>query len=99
MKRADKPLQVEVDRGVLVIRIGINTLKDSAETGPAFWERYPEDVGDGPWSSVNDANQLAHDVARELQREKEDGTTPLDLLLDKALRDAYDDGSIAFDPL
>lgn len=91
----DRPLQVEVSDGELVIRIGIETLAFSAGRCQALLE-YPGEH-DPPYCKIVDANELALDVCRELQDEQDDGTTPLDELLDRCIVNARENGSAAFD--
>ena len=43
---------------------------------------------------VTDLAEFARDVVRELNREAEDGTTPIHELLDRALAEAVDQGSL-----
>lgn len=84
-------LEVEVVNGRLVISIGVDTLKYCHN----LIER--ENVigyGPGPGFFISDATGFAKDVAAKLVLEEEDGTTPVHLLLDKAVQDAADDGSI-----
>jgi hypothetical protein len=92
MKPADTPLKVEVENDQLVIRIGINTLAIAAENCPEFYQE-----NDPPYVTVSDPLELANDVVRELSREQEDGTTPVHLLLDRAILAAFENGSLGFD--
>jgi hypothetical protein len=46
---------------------------------------------------IIDKKQLIKDVLVELNREAEDGTTMIHLMLDEAITDAYDNGSEAFE--
>jgi hypothetical protein len=91
----ERPLSVKVDRGQLVIRIGINTLAFCAERCPRFYDHEKHDA-DGSYVRVTDKAELAKDIARALQHEQEDGTTPLHILLDDAIEYAYGDGSLGF---
>ena len=89
MKR--RPLTVKIEKDELVIRIGIGTLAFSADECPLFYngERDCSDV------KVIDPPEWAKDVLRELEREEEDGSTPVTELIDKAMSDAVDQGSLA----
>lgn len=90
----DQPLVAKIEGQQLVIRIGIDTLAYSAEHCPRL---YDYDKHDGPpYCKVVNKEELAMDVIHELEREQEDGTTPLHLLLDQAIIDAMDGGSAAF---
>lgn len=95
MEHQDDPLRVEVtDGGELVIRIGIERLADC-------FERMDEN---NPWSDelrdfkkiaeVVDYKEFADDVRSALCVEREDGSTILTDLLDKATMAAFDDGSL-----
>lgn len=91
----DTPLEVKVTRKKLTISIGIGTLAHVAANCPLLVE-HPGETWE-PFAKVTDPAELARDVKRALEAEEEDGTTPLHTLLDKAISDAFDDGSIAFD--
>lgn len=93
-KTADLPLVCRIEREQLVIRIGIDTLAFATEHCERF---YDHEQHDGPpYCSVIDNAELAHDVQRALLDEREDGATPLSLLIDECTEAARDDGSLAF---
>src|SRR5690606_36345212 len=93
----NRPLEVNIEDDELVIRIGIDTLAFSAEHCPSFFE-YDKHASTGPpYCKIVDNMELAKDIRRELQREEENGTTPLHILLDECLVSARDDGSLAFE--
>lgn len=48
-------------------------------------------------AKVVDYTRLLRDIKMELNREAEDGTTTVHLMLDDAIRNAYDNGSEAFE--
>jgi hypothetical protein len=81
-----QPLKVEVVRGRLVISVGIDTFAFAAENCFHFFD------GDKQTVKVTDQQAFAEAVARELQKEAEDGTTPLHLMLDQAFVNAVEDG-------
>jgi hypothetical protein len=93
MKNEDSPMEVKVDQGVLMISIGIDTL--------AWAFEHQDD--NNPWLDsahdfvqslkVIDPLQFAKDVACEITREEEDGTSPLHLFFDKMCNEACDQGS------
>ena len=94
----DQPLSCKLEGDELVIRIGIDTLAWAAQSErreTAFWE-YDYTVGDlvQRWKIIDNL-EWAKDVIRELNREEEDGSSPLTNLLDKASENAVDQGSIA----
>lgn len=82
VKPANAPLTVVVDRDQLVIRIGVSTLAYAVQNG--------ED-----WTGeIIDSKGFARDVVNVLLDEREDGTTPVHLLLDAAAQEAANQGSI-----
>lgn len=92
----NRPLQVKVEDDELVIRIGIGTLAFAAERCPLLTEYPGPGEKDPPYCKIADAKTLADDIARELLAEEEDGSTPLDYLLDNAILKAYEDGAEGF---
>lgn len=87
----DQRLQATVEGDELVIRIGLDTLKMAAEWNPLFATEQ-----DGPWESIEDTKELAHDVCRAMTHEEEDGSSPLTNFVDQAVLDAAENGSIGF---
>ncbi len=87
----ERPLTVRIERDELVIRIGIGTLAFSAGECPLFYngELDRQDV------RVTDPAEWASDVLCALAQEEEDGSTLVTELLDNAMSDAVDNGSIA----
>lgn len=83
-KMADAPLVVEIARGRLVISIGVNALGYAVTAGEQGLR-------------VTDATLAAANILRELQREEEDGTTPVHKMLDKAALDAWEHGGEGFE--
>jgi hypothetical protein len=81
----DQPLQVEVKNKVLSISIGVNTLV-------FVYKHKPRTVEEKEFSITN-IDGFAKDVANELHKEEEDGSTPVHLLLDKAIEAATINGS------
>ena len=82
MKKRDQPLRVELKQGLLSISVGIGTL--------AYCNNHDERL-DG--INIVDADAFGKDLVFELNREEEDGTTPVYLLFDKAIQDAADNGA------
>jgi hypothetical protein len=94
--QADLPLVCRREGEQLVIRIGIGTLAFAAEHCEKFYD-YDKHASTGPpYVKVIDKGELCNDTIRELSREREDGATPLCLLLDECTEAARDDGSLAF---
>lgn len=88
-----KKLSVKIVKGVLRIEIGISTLKFAAEHYEGFYLPHTGKFG----IVVKDEKEFAKEVAAELEHEQEDGSTPVHLLLDKAIDDAVNGGSQALD--
>lgn len=87
------PLEVKIQDGALVVRIGIATLAHAVTYSD--WANPYDDAADDYIRSfaIVDAPQFAADVANEMLREREDGATPLSLFLDKMAQNAVNDGS------
>jgi hypothetical protein len=88
------PLEVKIEDGALVIRIGIQTLAH-AVTYSDWANPYDEASGDYLRSfAITDAPQFAADVLHEMLREEEDGSTPLSDFIDACSEKAVEDGSV-----
>lgn len=85
--RAAEPLSVRVEDDVLTIRIGVGLLAFSTQMA---------DEWDADWR-VSDVRQFAADVARDLESDEEDGTTPVHRMIDAAAGRAADAGSLAIE--
>ena len=85
----NKPLTVSMENGCLLISIGIDTLEHVVKHCPEF-----DDVA--PMPELADIDVLCSDIIQELEREEEDGTTPVHRLLDKAIYAAMENGSEGF---
>jgi hypothetical protein len=94
-KNADTPLKITVEDGCLVIRIGVNVIAFAAEEMEVN-NPFDETLDDFKrlWS-ITDPEQFTKDLIREIEREEEDGTTPLALFLDKMCLNAIEDGTEA----
>lgn len=89
----DAELQVSVEDGALIIKIGVNTLAFSAENGPLSDNydpvKFPEPV------KVIDPQKFALDVRFALVDELgEDGSTIVTQMLDRAIEEASENGSL-----
>lgn len=95
MESSESSLAVEVKDGVLMIRLGVETLKWAAEHMKAN-NPYDEEMGSFRrlWK-ITDATKFADDVRHALTEEEEDSSTVLTELFDKAALAAIEDGSIA----
>jgi hypothetical protein len=103
LRKKDTPLTIKIENGLFTIQIGIDTLAwafDHLDSNNPYKEIGPEDeFGDRDWDFVQeykvvDSEEFAKDVARIMQREEEDGSTPLSNFLDKMCNAAVDYGSI-----
>jgi hypothetical protein len=88
----DAPLMCSIEDGELFIRIGIETLAWSLEHHPDLLNDLCE-----PRYKVTGHEEFSRDVLRELEREEEDGTTIVHLLLDRAMNEALEQGSCAIE--
>ena len=79
-KHEEQRLIVEVVGERLVISVGIKVLAFAAEN----CERFYDGIKDEYTHKVTDANVFANEVSLALQHEKEDGTTPVCVLLANA---------------
>ncbi len=97
-KPSDRPLRCTVKNGVLTIEIGVATLAFAALRSPFAYEMMGDNCATRPDTrfSIANARGFAKDVVREMTREEEDGTTPLDTMLDEVTRKAIEDGSEYF---
>lgn len=92
MRPMDEPLKVEVVKGRLVISIGVQTLA-FAYTHSDLNNPYNEKTCEfQKLYEVTKPNDLAESVAMELNREEEDGTTPVHKMLDKVFEDVVENG-------
>lgn len=92
-----RPLEVKMERGALVIRIGAQTLAHAVVYSD--WANpFNEEADDYIRSfAITDAPQFAADVLHEMLREREDGSTPLSDFLDRMSQNAVDQGSLGLD--
>lgn len=92
--KEETPLSCKIDDGELVIRIGINVLTFASNHRDPFL--VDDEITGFPRQAwiVTDVLEFAKDVCRELNREEEDGSSPLTNLLDLAFTNALDQGSL-----
>lgn len=90
----DTPMRVLVVGGKLTIEIGVATLAFSCLRAPFLWD----ETGTPPHEryEITDEIGFANEVRCALLHEKEDGSTPLDRLLDACCESAINDGSQCF---
>lgn len=89
------PLDVQVDSGALVIRIGAQTLAHAVAFSD--WAN-PYDDASGDYIrtfAITDVVTFARDVRAAMLREEEDGSSPLSDFLDEMTEAAVEDGSTA----
>lgn len=91
----ERPLRVRVVDGELRIDIGVNVLAFAALRAPHLWDetgRRPDER-----YRITSPTRFARDVQRALLAEKEDGSTPLEDLLDRVTQEVIEDGSLYFE--
>lgn len=89
-----RPLEVKIERGALVIRVGLETLAHAvtyADWANPFDEQADEYIRT---FAITDVAGFAGDVKHAMLDEREDGSTPLSDFLDKVSEAALDDGSL-----
>jgi hypothetical protein len=92
--REGMPLRAEVDGERLVVSIGVDTLAFAFEHGEEN-NPYNEVTGDFERRyQISWAAQFAKDVCAEMNREGEDGSTPLTRFLDGVMDEAVNQGSL-----
>lgn len=86
------PLTVKVTNNKLIISIGIDTLAWAASNVPdnGLWK-------DGSELIVLNSKEFADNMAIILQQEEEDGTTPVHILLENAMREVAEQGYLSVD--
>ena len=90
-----RPLEVKIERGALVIRIGVQVLAH-AVTYSDWANQYDNEQQDYIRTfAITDAEAFAGEVAHAMLSEREDGSTPLSDFLDKMTEAAVEDGSMA----
>lgn len=80
----------KIQRRSIVIRVPIKAIERGVEGAWASGYRAPR-------LKVTDADAFAKELVNELNKESEDGTTPVDLLFDKAAYDAMEQGAEGID--
>lgn len=83
-------LTVKIEGDAIVIRLPIDVVPVCVDTA---WARgFGDPTGKHEWAITNPEG-FAADVVRELNREEEDGTTPVHKLFDEVLAEAIEQGS------
>lgn len=92
-----RPLSVEIKSGELIIRAGIDTVKWALEHHEES-QPFNDETGDyeQKWI-VTDSLEFSKEVMNAMEREEEDGTTPLILFLDQMCMAALEDGGAGVD--
>lgn len=100
MKKKNQPLQGKVEKGLLIVSIGIDTLAFAFEHQDSNnpYVKIESDDGLADYDFVQqckviDNEEFAKDVLNELFREEEDGSNPINILLDKVCDEAVNQGS------
>ena len=84
------PLDCRVEGKRIAVYVGFDELVFAAAHHPAFWDK--ESGESIPNINVTDPAIFAQEVVRQLNREGEDGSTPVTRLLGRAIEDAVGDG-------
>ena len=87
------PLEAKLVEGALDIGVGESILRFAAEHHPDLWNG----ATDTFLVKVTDPVVFAKEVLRQINREEEDGSTPLSRMLDAAILAAVDDGCEGID--
>jgi hypothetical protein len=97
VRGADAPLTVDIENDEIIIRIGIGTLAYAFNHMEEnnLWSDDKHDFVQS-WK-VSDPVEFAEDVVGELTREEEDGSHPLNRLLDQVSNAAADQGSLGIE--
>ena len=82
----DHPLQVKIENGQLVIRIGVKRLAECSTS---------DDLGALRGRKITDPKEFCEDVIREMMIEDEVGTTPLIRFFGEMEIAAFESGSLA----
>jgi hypothetical protein len=93
------PLQCKTEDDQLVLRIGIECLANASNLSDVF-VTYDDEAGDWVrrWRVIDEI-QFAKDVVVELTREREDGSSPITDLFEKAFESALDQGSLGVEEI
>jgi len=86
-KQKSQQLSVKINDGQLQITIGIALLAFATQTQ----DQWPEDL------YVSDIDIFSKSLARQLEREGEDGTTPVHRMLDAAAQEVIEQGDDGVD--
>ncbi len=89
------PLEIVIENGQLIIKIGVDTLTAAAEGSEHFDFYDPKTHDFRLHYKVENKEQWAQDVRRALLDESEDGSNMFTRLMDRAFLHALDDGSEA----
>ena len=81
----DQQLEVKIEDGRLLISIGVDTFCHATEYG--MDQYFTGEV------KVTDNDVFVQEVAKELSREEEDGTTPIHRMFDKVAAKALENGA------
>lgn len=84
----NQPLQINLNKGLLIISIGVSTLCYAIQQGDGM-----EDV------KITDEDAFVGDFLVELNKEDEEGSTELHKLFDKLANDAINNGAFGVEVL
>lgn len=85
-------IECKVEENEIVIRMPVNLLSHWLEMADFNCADNCADDGESSISIVTDPVKFAEEIVNELTKEEEDGTTPVHLMIDKAMEDAIENG-------
>jgi len=80
---------------MISLSVGDSVLRFAAENHPDFWDG--NSGKDVPNIKVTDISEFAKEVVMKLNEEREDGSTLVTDLLDKAIKQSVEDGCTGID--
>ncbi len=87
------PLTINIKDEKLTIEIGLNILKYASFMSMSNWDH---NIKEYTAPKIIDVKAFAADIVNELGCEEEDGTTIVHEMLDKAMVQAYENGSLGW---
>lgn len=84
-----KPLRCVIKKNAILIEVGFDVVKFATEHHPELYD----DERDGGNYAVTDIKEFAKEVVSAINKEEEDGSSPLTNLFDAAIMDAICQGA------
>ncbi len=92
MADIEKLIRIAAEDGDLIIRIPVKTMLYAFVNDPGH-ESWDADSGQHMPPTIRDEAGFVADIIAELEREDDDGTTPVHLMVDGVMREAVEQGS------